>query len=244
MTADDSCLVWWAAVTDYRPGHDRLLSDVEVARSGRMHRAEDRIRQRLGAVLLRLAAGAALGQSPQRVHVDRRCPRCSAPHGRPLLPGTGLHASITHSGELVGLALTGVAPVGLDVERITDVDLDGLAGVVLHPDERAPDRDAFFTYWTRKEAVVKATGDGLAVPLTEVRVTTPGQRPALLTYPGRDGLPAHLIDLRPADGYRAALAVLTSTPVPVAEHPAAGLLGSDGTLPPATPSLLGSPDPL
>jgi 4'-phosphopantetheinyl transferase len=225
VAADDTCLVWWAAVADYRPGHDRLLSDVEIARAGRMHRAEDRTRQRLGAVLLRLAAGSALGEPPERVHVDRTCPRCSAPHGRPLLPGTGLHASITHSGDVVGLALTGVAPVGLDVERISDVDVDGLAASVLHPDERAPDGDAFFTYWTRKEAVVKATGDGLRVPLTAVRVTAPAQRPELLAYPGRDGgLPAHLVDLRPAAGYRAALAVLTADAVPVVESPGTQLL--------------------
>jgi 4'-phosphopantetheinyl transferase len=225
MTVDDSCLVWWATVADYRAGHDRLLSDVEVQRAGRLHRAEDRVRQRLGAVLLRLAAGSILGGPPERVRVERTCPRCSAPHGRPVLPGTGLHASITHSGDLVGLALTGVAPVGLDVERIAAVDLDGLAGIVLHPDERAPDGDSFFTYWTRKEAVVKATGDGLAVPLSGVRVTAPAQRPELLGYPGRDdGLPAHLVDLRPADGYRAALAVLTRDPVPVVESPAADLL--------------------
>jgi 4'-phosphopantetheinyl transferase len=225
VIADDSCLVWWADVADYQIRHESVLSHEEVERAGRMRRAEDQVRRRLGAALLRLAAGSVLGQPPERVLVDRTCPRCSAPHGRPVLPGTGLHASITHSAGLVGIALTGVAPVGLDVERISDVDLAGLAGIVLHPDERAPDGDAFFTYWTRKEAVVKATGDGLGVPLTEVRVTPPAQRPRLLGYPGRaDGLPAHLVDLRPADGYRAALAVLTAGPVPVVEHPAADLL--------------------
>ena len=225
MIVDDSCLVWWAAFADYRAGHDRLLSDVEVQRSVRLHRAEDRTRQRLGAVLLRLAAGSVLGETPERVRVERTCPRCSAPHGRPLLPGSGLHASITHSGDVVGLALTRIAPVGLDVERIAAVDLDELAGMVLQPDERAPDGDAFFTYWTRKEAVVKATGDGLAVPLSRVRVTAPGQRPELLAYPGHDGgLPAHLVDLRPADGYRAALAVLAPGPVPVVESPGTELL--------------------
>jgi 4'-phosphopantetheinyl transferase len=225
VTVSDSCLVWWAAIADYRPGHDRLLSDVEVARAGRMHRAEDGVRQRLGAVLLRLAAGRVLGVAPERVTVDRTCPRCSAPHGGPLLPGTGLHASITHSGDVVGLALTGVAPVGLDVERISDVDVDGLSATVLHPDERAPDADEFFTYWTRKEAVVKATGDGLRVPLSEVRVTAAAQRPELLGYPGHDGgLPVHLVDLRPAAGYRAALALLTTMAVPVVESPGTDLL--------------------
>ena len=220
---DDSCLVWWATVADSRPEHDRLLSDVEIARARRLHRAEDRIRQRLGAVMLRLAAGAAIGEAPERVRVDRSCPRCSEPHGRPLLPGTGLHASITHSGDLVGVALTRIAPVGLDVERISDIDLATMVRSVLHPEEPAPDRAAFFTYWTRKEAALKATGDGLRVPLIEVRVSLAWQPPELLAYPGRDSRPAYLVDLSPAAGYRAALAVLASGPVPVAERSAADL---------------------
>jgi 4'-phosphopantetheinyl transferase len=190
-----------------------------------MRRAEDRTRQVLGAVLLRLAAGAATGTPPASVVVDRTCPRCAEPHGKPHLPDTGLHASITHSGDLVGLALTPVAPVGLDVERISDVNVEGLSRTVLHPDERG-EPDEFFTYWTRKEAVVKATGDGLGVPLADVRVSGPTQRPEILSYPGRDGLPARLVDLRPAPGYRAALAVLTAEPIRIIERPAAELLTS------------------
>jgi 4'-phosphopantetheinyl transferase len=220
---DDSCLVWWAQVDALPAGHESVLSAVEVERSRRMRRPEDRNRQLLGAVLLRLAAAAATGTSPDRVPVERTCAECGAQHGRPLLPGTGLHASITHSGDLVGLALTAVAPVGLDVERISDIDVDDLARHVLHPDERA-DTAAFFTYWTRKEAVVKATGDGLRVPLAQVRVSTPGSPPELVAYPQRPDLRAYLVDLDPAPGYRAALALLAPAPVPVIERPAAELL--------------------
>jgi 4'-phosphopantetheinyl transferase len=188
-----------------------------------MRRAEDRTRQVLGALLLRHAAGAATGTAPDRVRVERTCPKCAQPHGRPTLPGTGLHASITHSGDLVGLALTAVAPVGLDVERISTVDVDGMSRMVLHADETA-DPATFFTYWTRKEAIVKATGDGLGVPLSQVRVSAPDQPPRVLAYPGRDSLPARLVDLDPADGYRAAVAVLTAGPVAVLERPAGVLL--------------------
>jgi len=219
MIADGSCLVWWAGTAEYRAEHESLLSGVEIDRSTRLRRDEDRVRQKLGAVLLRVAAGSALGVPPTQVVVDRTCPRCTEPHGRPILPGTGLHASITHSGDLVGLALTALAPVGLDVERISDVDIEGLSRLVLHPDEKAADPDAFFTFWTRKEAVVKATGDGLGAPLSQVRVSDPGGPPELLGYPDRAAPPAaHLVDIRPADGYRAALAVLSATPVVVTER--------------------------
>jgi 4'-phosphopantetheinyl transferase len=219
MPADGSCLVWWAGVADYQAGHESLLSDVEIDRSTRLRRDEDRVRQKLGAVLLRVAAGSALDVPPSQVRVDRTCPRCTAPHGRPMLPGTGLHASITHSGDLVGLALTAVAPVGLDVERVADVDIEGLSRLVLHPDEKAPDPEAFFTFWTRKEAVVKATGDGLGAPLAQVRVSDPAGPPQLLAYPERAAPPAaYLVDLRPADGYRAALALLAPGPVRLTER--------------------------
>jgi 4'-phosphopantetheinyl transferase len=223
---DGSCLVWWADVADHRAGHESLLSATEVERAGRLRRAEDRVRQMLGAVLLRLAVSAATGTPPAGVTVDRTCPRCGEPHGRPALPGTGLHASITHSGDLVGLALTRVGPVGLDVERITEVDVDGLARSVLHPDERVADLAGFFRYWTRKEAVVKATGDGLGVALPEVRVSAPDEPPALYAYPDRPDLAATMHDLHPAPGYRAAAALLTRPPVPVTELKAAPLLGS------------------
>ena len=223
---DESCVVWWAGPTDYSPGLDRLLSTVEVARAARLRRPEDRIRQILGATMLRLAAAAETGTPPTAVTVDRTCPTCSEPHGRPGLPGTGLHASITHSGDLVGLALTRTGPVGLDVERVSDVDIAGLGRSVLHADERAAplDHDGFFAYWTRKEAVVKATGDGLRAALAEVRVSGPAEPPAVLAYPGRGRLPAVLVDLHPGIGYRAALAVLTDGPVRVDERSGALLL--------------------
>jgi 4'-phosphopantetheinyl transferase len=226
IRVDETCVVWWAGPTDYSPALDRLLSTVEVGRAARLRRHEDRVRQVLGATMLRLAAAQATGTPPEAVTVDRTCPTCSEPHGRPGLPGTGLHASITHSGDLVGLALTRVAPVGLDVERLSDVDIEGLGRTVLHESERVVplDRGGFFTYWTRKEAVIKATGDGLRAPLVEVRVTGPGEPPAVLAYPNRAELPAVLVDLHPGEGYRAALAVLTADPVRVDERSGALLL--------------------
>jgi 4'-phosphopantetheinyl transferase len=82
----------------------------------------------------------------------------------------------------------------------------------------------FFTYWTRKEALVKATGDGVTVPLSEVVVTPPGTPPKLLDYPGRGGLAAHLRDLRPGLRYVGALAVLSPRPVAVHERSGEQLL--------------------
>ncbi len=182
----------------------------------------------LAAALLRLAVAAETGTAPGRVDVERRCPGCGEPHWRPTLPGTGLHASVSHSGDLVAVALTRVAPVGVDVEQVVEVDTGGLARTVLHPDEPVAGPDDFFVYWTRKEAVVKATGDGIAAGLRKVRVSPPHQPPALLAYPGRPELAAHLVDLSPGGGYRAAVAVLADHPVAVGERSAEELLGGYG----------------
>jgi 4'-phosphopantetheinyl transferase len=215
--AEGRCVVWWARLSDHRPDHDVVLSAAEVLRSERLLRPADQGRQRLGAALLRYAASELTGEAPAAVTVDRTCDRCGKAHGRPVLPGLRLHASVTHSGDLVGVALTPTGPVGLDVEQVAPLDVEGLSRTVLHDAERAPDLDGFFTIWARKEAVVKATGEGLQAPLPEVLVTAPHARPALLAYRGR-ALQAHLVDLRPDPRYRAAVAVLSDRPVPVEER--------------------------
>jgi 4'-phosphopantetheinyl transferase len=221
----DACVVWWAPLDLYHDGHRAVLTATEQARADRMRRAEDNHRLVLAAALLRSAVSAATGVPAGDVTVERTCPRCGQPHWRPTLPGTGLHASVSHSGERVAVALTRVGPVGVDVERIADVDTAGLARTVLHPDETAATTEDFYVYWTRKEAVVKATGDGLGAGLSAVHVSPPDGQPALLAYPGQPGLVAQLRDLSPGPGYKAALAVLADRPVAVDERAAAPLLG-------------------
>src|SRR5215212_5562177 len=58
-------MVWWARLADYRPGLDDFLSTSEVGRSDRLVRAADRVRQRLGAALLRCAVAELTGSAPR-----------------------------------------------------------------------------------------------------------------------------------------------------------------------------------
>ena len=145
----------------------------------------------------------------------------------------GWEISITHSGDRVGVALTRGLPVGLDVEGITDRDLDGLASYALTAREHAAwraldaaDRAAgFFTYWARKEALLKATGQGLAGGLTSVEVSPPDAAAALLAWHGPEApTQVWLCDLDAGADYRAALAVVSARPVTVAVHDASVLL--------------------
>jgi 4'-phosphopantetheinyl transferase len=97
------------------------------------------------------------------------------PHGKPALDGTStpvdLRFNLAHSGRLALYAVALQVEVGIDVERVrAGVDFLGIAARFfslreaaglcrLSPELRTP---AFVALWTRKEAAVKATGEGLS----------------------------------------------------------------------------------
>jgi len=89
---------------------------------------------------------------------------------------------------------------------------------VLGAGERADGPEAFYRYWTRKEAVVKATGDGITVDLQLVRVSGVDEPPRLLSYPDRPAIAAAIRDLNPGGGHVAAVCVLTDRAPRVVEH--------------------------
>ncbi|MEU8616910.1 4'-phosphopantetheinyl transferase superfamily protein [Streptomyces sp. NPDC048623] len=173
--------------------------------------------------LLRTVLGEVLGREPASLSFAK------GPHGKPYLDDAALEFSLSHSGELVAVALSPDAPVGVDVERVPEASGE-LPLPVLSPAERAaydevpePERAAAFTtYWVRKEAVLKATGEGLRVDPARLTVAAPGRPAALLGWDGRDGVrngvqphpPVRLYDLGldAVDGYRGAVALLGGGP--------------------------------
>jgi 4'-phosphopantetheinyl transferase len=213
--------VWWADLAMVGPRHVDLLDPVERARRARYRRPADADRFTLGAALLRLVAAEATGTDPAAVAVARHCPTCDLPHGRPTV--AGVHVSVSHTGERVAVAITTAGPVGVDVEAIAAVAPD-LGEHVLGPDEAVAGPRDFYTYWVRKESVVKATGDGLRVRLSGVLVGRPDEPPRLIAYPGMEPPPAAMADLCPEGDYAAAVTVLTAAPVAVHEEDAAALL--------------------
>lgn len=224
------CEVWWGEMAAYSAWHDTLLDPAERGRRDRYAFEADRARFAVGAALIRLVAGRMLGVRPEQVGVDRTCASCGRPHGKPSLGAGAPQVSVSHSGDWVALAVCRDAPVGVDLEHAARrTDYQALVTHVLGPAEAPPaDEAAFLRYWVRKEALVKATGDGLGAGLRQVTVTPPGEPPRLLRYPGRPGLNAALRDLDGRPGHPAAIAVLTSSPLEVAEHDAAPLLRAPG----------------
>jgi 4'-phosphopantetheinyl transferase len=233
------CQVWWARTCDVRPEHDALLPAAELARRSRYARQADRRRATAAAAVLRTVIGAHLGIPPADLMVDRRCRVCGGDHGKPWLPAApDVHFSVAHSGSCVVVAVRRGGAVGVDVEKVERFEEAGLlempgalAADVLAPQERAalarcPAGDAapaFTTYWTRKEAVLKATGQGLAGPLTALVVSPPSAPPAVLRWPG---VPVSLHALHPPPGHVAALAAVGRAPTRIDELDARQLLGS------------------
>jgi 4'-phosphopantetheinyl transferase len=206
------------------PWHDAMLDQFERSRADAYARSEDRSRFVTGAALLKLAVAEATGRARDDVVVDRTCDECGEPHGRPRISGSGLQVSVAHSGSVATVAITRAGPVGIDVERHAAGWTPELSRRVLAPSERIDSEAEFLTYWCRKESVVKATGEGLRVPLPEVIVTPPDRPPALLSYRG-NAVPATMCDLEVGyPGYTAALTVLTSERVRVEVDSAAPLM--------------------
>ncbi len=227
MPADQSCRVWWAGPVDPEsaPGLVALLDRHERDRLTRLRRARDRARYLAAHALARLVLAPLVGRPPAALVFDRRC-RCGDQHGKPTV-ADGPEFSFTHGGDLVGMAVrSGGGPVGLDVEPVRELDdLDGMAGHVYSPTELAGGPAAvegFFATWTRKEALLKATGAGLSSPMAAITLEPGGV--AAWTGEGAPAGPVWLRDLAPASGYRAAVAGLGRPPGVVVEQEARELL--------------------
>jgi len=205
MTTGPAVEVWWARIEQAR---DEFAADLDEDERGRLaayRRDEDQARFLLGCTVVRRLLAARFSLPAAKVRLDRTCPDCGKPHGK--VRADGVDLSVTHSGELIGVAV-GDHPVGLDVEKVDPgIDVDAMARMSLAAGElRQLERydgiakaEAFTRYWTRKEAVVKATGDGIRTDLRTVVVDTPTA-----------GL--QLRDLAVGPDHLAALAVLSSEP--------------------------------
>ncbi|GHF01672.1 4'-phosphopantetheinyl transferase [Amycolatopsis deserti] len=222
------CAVWWAVPLPNEPGYLDLLDDVERGRHRAYRQEIDQRRFLTGRVLAKTVAAELLGRAPADVAFDATCDDCGKPHGRPRVPGAGFDLSISHSGERIGVAVTSDVPVGLDVETATRRVDDSLIAYALNDTEQhgldgLPEAErvaAFFRYWTGKEALMKATGRGLRIPLRSITLAGPDEPPRLVASndPALDPARTRLADLDPGEGYRAAIAVLADEDLKVTER--------------------------
>ena len=178
------------------------LSPVERQRHDALRQLADRQRFLLGRGALRRLLGAWLTLPPPAVPIE------AGPHGKPRCPG-GPEFNLSHSGDLILLALHPNRPVGVDVEQARpDLDWRPIARRVLPLEEaEALERQAalegasaaaaaFLTAWCRLEARLKARGDGLS-GLGDPPYQREGREAGLTLW-----------DLTVPAGYRAAVALM------------------------------------
>jgi 4'-phosphopantetheinyl transferase len=217
---DDECQVWWAGISLADHRLLAYLDERELERLTRFRHGDDRARYLVAHALARVVLSAHLALPPAEIPITAGvCRRSGEPHGKPCLLGEhGIELSISHSGQVVGIAVARAAPVGLDVEDLRHRAGERLPDRVLSPAERSvfeafsgAERHAALLCWfTRKEALLKATGDGLAVSMRELTFTAPEQRPQLLTWLARPEIArlAHLYAVRPSPAHVGSLAVI------------------------------------
>jgi 4'-phosphopantetheinyl transferase len=175
----------WIFRLDPGPTDGELLAPCERARAERFHFQRDRDRFIAGRGRLRRILGAYLQQSPNLLQF------CYGASGKPAVAGP-LSFNLSHSGEFAALAVARFG-LGVDIECVRPIE-EAVAERFFAADEvarlrRLPETqqtEAFFACWTRKEAYVKALGDGLSLPLDCFSVSLEPQESARLLRAGND----------------------------------------------------------
>jgi 4'-phosphopantetheinyl transferase len=218
--AADEVHVWRASLNLTRSQIENLgrtLATDELERAGRFHFPEHRDHFVAARGVLRAVLGRYLGVEPSQLRF------CYGPHGKPeLAERVGAerpHFNVSHSHGLALYAVTRDREIGVDLEYIRpDLANEAIAGRFFATGEVTTLRglpasmkpEGFFNCWTRKEAYIKARGDGLALPLDQFEVSlVPGEPATLLrtAYDPQEAGRWSLQALDPGPGYVAALAV-------------------------------------
>lgn len=180
------------------------LSADERERADDLPSSAHRRRFVVARAMLRQLLGRYLDQEPGAVVFARGA------HGKPFLPQGGLHFNVSHTQGLALYAIASACEVGVDVEWMRpQVAHERIAARFFSPEEQAmlahmpaeERRAAFYHIWTRKEAYLKAHGDGLAAGLGTFAVSLEAE--AFLR--SGEGDRWKLVAWEPAAGYVAAL---------------------------------------
>ena len=195
------------------------LSPDEQVRAQKIRYADDTRRYVVARGVLRTILASYTGLSPNELKFDYSAfgkPRLGAGIDR---RAASLTFNLSHSGELALYAIGLRRQIGVDIEQLRpQIAEERIAEHYFSPQEvqalrqLPPDEQvsAFFRCWTRKEAYIKARGEGLSVPLNSFDVTLRSDEPAtLLSVVGKRDEASrwslHAVDVAP--GYEAALAV-------------------------------------
>jgi len=211
----------WRAALNVQPAQVRRLQQTltvdELARAVRFHFERDRAHFIVARGVLRTILSRYLAVEPSQLRFSYSL------YGKPSLGGEfdagALCFNMSHADGLALYAVTRGRDIGIDVERIRmDIANEQVAERFFSTQElaalRALPRNnqslAFFNCWTRKEAYIKARGEGLSLPLDQFDVSlAPGEPAALLrtSVGSQEAFRWLLRELAPGLGFVAALAV-------------------------------------
>jgi len=193
-----------------------LMRD-ELRRAARFYFKKDRQHFIVARGLLRTILSRYLDMEPHRLRF------CYSDYGKPALVPTSaqtvLNFNLSHSDGLALYAVTRGRQIGVDIERIrVGFEQEQIATRFFSPQENAVLRalsvqmrpEAFFNCWTRKEAYIKAKGEGLSLPLDQFDISLASSKPATLLNTRGEPQNASrwsLEELKPGPGFVAALAV-------------------------------------
>ena len=192
------------------------LSKDEQTKANRFRFKRHRRRYVVCRGILRKLIGGYLQKDPSHIRFRYET------KGKPVLEkgsGEGLQFNLSHSEEVALLALTRHREIGVDVEFLRPLsDANQIAERFFSPHERADLRSlasgdqiaAFFNCWTRKEAYLKARGEGITRALDQFCVSLVPQEPARLLrvqWDTREVDRWSMLSLQPTPGYIAALVV-------------------------------------
>ncbi len=197
----------------------QVLSADERARAERFRFDHHRHHYIVGRGVLRGINGRYLQISPAAVQFSY------GEFDKPALVNEpALQFNVSHSHGKLLLAFAWQTPIGVDIEQVRLLDdMDAIARRFFSAAENedyanagaAPKPELFFNCWTRKEAFIKAVGDGLSFPLAEFDVSLlPGEPAALLTVRGsaQEAARWSMRSFDPFPGYRGALIVQSEMP--------------------------------
>ncbi|MFZ1685776.1 MAG: 4'-phosphopantetheinyl transferase superfamily protein [Flavobacteriales bacterium] len=173
LPSEGHVLLHYATLAELRPRMpdlSALLDPQEQQRAARFVHDIDRERYVLGHGYLRDVLGAATGQAPQALTFQR------GPFGKPTIDAIPLHFNFSDTKDAVLLAIAH-QELGVDIESMSRrVNHERVAEHYFTPEEitdinASPDRKRrFLDFWTRKEAVLKASGVGIMDDLRALRV--------------------------------------------------------------------------
>lgn len=163
--------LYWRGLENWIQYYKKILSQEEWEYVSRFISHEDRMRSSVGKILVRKLLAQYMNISEETVVISKNR------YGRPYVDSTiPIYFNISHSGEVVMVAVSKEMVVGIDVEKISKLkEYNSLAENFFTLNEwrsiaSADSIELFYEYWTAKEAYVKAVGMGLSKALDSFEI--------------------------------------------------------------------------